>query len=72
MGCAPSRPSTFTQYPSHSHSPDPTRRPKSTKTHGPQRQDLGYEKLTTRGKGGVKSSRMNRVKVDENGVVWYY
>lgn len=32
----------------------------------------GYEQLINEGKGGLKSSRLNRVKVDEGGEIWYY
>lgn len=73
MGCAPSRPSRDTDsYKYHSVRPQPSHRSRFTEARRSQRQDVGYQKLTARGKGGVKSSRLNRIKVDEDGVIWYY
>lgn len=72
MGCGPSRMSEDRNSGYHSAYAKPNRNPKSRKARSSQRQDVGYEKLTARGKGGVKFSRINRVKVDEDGEIWFY
>lgn len=72
MGCGSSRLLGDTDPSNHSTHAKPNRRPKFAKSHSSPRQDVGYAKLTARGKGGVKSSRVNRVKVDEDGEIWFY
>ncbi len=63
MGCVPSHPSHPSPLPQFT---------KLTKPPTSYPRPAGYQKLANRAKNGAKSSRMNRVMVDDEGEIWYY
>lgn len=68
MGCVPSKPIPFFQKNPITTTTTSYRRRRRRQT----ARSVGYEQLLNEGKGGVKSSRLNRVRVDEGGEIWYY